>query len=210
MSDLYKYIITFTGIFIKDVQQSLGIPIQKESLENISDDEDDDYDQIDNTLSWDITTEEAIKYEELPRRFVNVKDWPKKLNLLCWTCQNTCNKTIPIPIITSEKTDIKTNSDNTTSEYIYYETYGIFCTGLCMTYHLSRFLRDRYNYDMIYKLSHKIFNIIYETNITIIPECNDPYTQKCFSGPTGISSRDWLNSNIQSQEILLKSTNNWS
>lgn len=82
MSDIDDFdtpkIIFLKGVFVKDLTTTVQ-------------------DMFYDTLNESIVIAETIKYDKFPRKFINLENWPKTLNILCYNCDLTYD-TLPIPV----------------------------------------------------------------------------------------------------------------
>lgn len=164
-----------------------------------------------------------IKYDNIPKYFVNKEQWIKNTNLLCWSCSTKFSgvplfiplgwRKLLIPISNDESNSISERSDileNLTelsdaalllSNYKFkevkaIETHGNFCSPLCAVRRI-RGVRDPKitNTWESYKLLKLVCKGLYDVEILEIPEAEDPCRMIQYCGPKGITVQEFRNKN---------------
>ena len=131
------------------------------------------------------TIEKTI-YQSLPRHFTSLDNWPKKTNLLCWSCSRQFN-TIPvfIPEDIYEENAIRIM-----------DVKGCFCSFNCAQSYIDLYYKGVQHDDKtrFLILLYEIFN---DKTIKIIIPSLPKHVMEQYCGEIGISSREYGNKIIE-------------
>lgn len=148
---------------------------------------------MDNNVA-DLYSEKA--FDKIPNTFSCLDEWPKKTNLLCWTCHRRFDG---IPTFMPSEMNI-------VNENTIFKTKGNFCNFSCvMSFIDKNYIHDKEKHWKYTNMTHILYAIFNNgKSTTYIPRSMSPYETKPYGGhiTTDEYTKQKNNINTRKQNIF--------